>query len=209
MTADRIRVWLMIVFLALITLGSFWVWELMRRNAENKDANNATRTHPDYFVEDFNFIRLSKNGESSYRMSGKSLTHYPRDDEYKIIDPHIIGFDKNRNPINLRANSAVAQQQVRDEVSKEINDEIHLFGDVTFERQENGNVKPLHLLSPYLLFLPNKKIIKSDQEITITSIGTNIHAVGLLADYANDKFQLLSHVNINIDPQIKYAKKAN
>ena len=203
MTADRIRVWLMIVFLALITLGSFWVWELMRRNAENKDANSATRTFPDYYVNDFNFIRLSQNGESSYRMSGKSLTHYPRDDEYKIIDPHIIGFDKNKNPINLRANSAVAQQQVRNETTKEINDEIHLFGDVTFERDSNGETKPLHLISPYLLFMPNKKIIKSDQEITITTLGSKIHAVGLFADYANDHLQLLSHVNISIEPKQK------
>lgn len=209
MTADRVRIWLMIVILALVTLGSFWVWELMRRNAENKDANSSTRTFPDYYVENFNFIRLAENGESSYRMSGKSLTHYPRDDEYKIIDPHIIGFDKNRNPINLRANSAIAQQQVRDDVSKEINDEIHLFGDVSFEREANGKVKPLHLLSPYLLLMPNKKTIKSDQEVTITTEGSNIHAVGLFVDYANDQLQLLSHVNINIDPKLKYAKKAN
>lgn len=209
MTADRIRIWLMIVFLALITLGSFWVWELMRRNAENKDANSATRTFPDYYVNDFNFIRLAKNGESSYRMSGKSLTHYPSDDEYKIIDPHIIGFDKNKTPINIRANSAIAQQQVLDEVSKEINDEIHLFGDVTFEREANGEVKPLHLLSPYLLFMPNKKIIKSDQEITITTSGAKIHAVGLFADYTNDQLQLLSHVNIDIDPKPKFVKMAN
>lgn len=209
MTADRIRTWGMIVILGLVTLASFWAWELMRRNAEKDASDPSSRTNPDYYVNEFNFIRLSKLGESSYRVSGKNLIHYPRDDEYKITDPHITGFDKNKTPINLRANSATVQQKVLDAATKEMNDEIHLYGDVIFERKENettngkGQVKPLHLISPYLLFLPNKKLIKSNQEITITTTNSSIHAVGLLADYANDKLQLLSNVNINLEPKKK------
>ena len=82
MTADRIRVWLGVALLGLVMLGSFWIYEVMRRQSEDEAANAKNRSEPDYYVENFNFVRLSQSKQTNYRVTGEKLIHYPREDEF-------------------------------------------------------------------------------------------------------------------------------
>ncbi|MFX7870385.1 LPS export ABC transporter periplasmic protein LptC, partial [Acinetobacter baumannii] len=83
----------------------------VRHYAENDPNRTSTRSTPDYYVEKFNFIRLSNNGKANYHMTGDSLVHLPRNDDIEITHPQISSFDADRPPLHMRADTAIVSQK--------------------------------------------------------------------------------------------------
>ena len=200
MTADRIRAWLMVAILGLITLGSFWVWEVLRRNGEDNATTPSNRSAPDYYVEQFNFIRISKTGEANYRITGQRLVHQPREDQYEITEPRIIGIDQEKTPMKVRATRAVIQQKAPSPYSNTMEDQIQLYGDVQVERSSKIRAQNILLRTSYLLFLPDQDLMRSDAAVTLSTPHSEANAIGLIVDHAKGKIELLSKVHLSIEP---------
>lgn len=198
LTADRFRLWLMVALLAVIALGSFWVLEVIRRNNEEGNSRSAPRTAPDYYVENFNFVRLSNDGRTNYHILGKRMTHRPRSDDYEIEQPRINSFDDGQAPVTVIADRAVLEQKNSQSNPPKDSDEVQLFGNVSVERPDSPTSKQMRLESEYLLVLPNTNIMKTDKPVTITTARAEIHAVGMEANNATQEMQLLSKVRATI-----------
>ncbi|HTD04711.1 LPS export ABC transporter periplasmic protein LptC [Undibacterium sp.] len=194
LTADRFRLWLMVALLAVVALGSFWVLEVMRRNNEEGNSRSAPRTAPDYYVENFNFVRLSNDGKSNYHITGKRMTHRPRDDDYEIEQPRINSFDDDKTPVTVIADRAVIEQKNTPAHPAKDSDEVHLFGNVSVERPDSPTSKGMKLESEYLLLLPDINIMKTDKPVTLTSASAEIHAIGMEADNNTQEMKLLHKV---------------
>src|SRR3569833_2940493 len=89
-----------------LTLGSFWVLEVMRQ-AITDTTPAAPRNEPDYYVEKFNLVRMSKTGEAQYDITGKRLIHNPVDDTHAIDMPVVINMSPDRPPMTSRARRVV------------------------------------------------------------------------------------------------------
>lgn len=200
MNADRIRVWLLVTIMGLIMLGSFWVYEVMRRNAELAASSNQVRSAPDYFVEQFNFVRLSQSGKTNYRVTGDRLTHFPKEDEFEIIHPLIVSVDQEQTPMKIRADRAIIKQKVKEEGQAAAEDQIHMLGNVELERSRADQANYLAIKSTSLILFPDSEKMKTEAEVQLNTPRANMRAVGMLADNIEQKIRLLSRVKLEIEP---------
>ena len=198
LTADRFRIWLAIVLLAVVALGSFWMLQVMRRNDEVGNSRSSARSEPDYYVEQFDFIRLPNNGKVNYHITGKRLTHHPLNDNFEIEQPRINSFNADQTPLNIRAERAVIEQKTQEISPIREHDQIHLQGDVQVERPVSANASYMKLQSNYLLLLPDDDVMKTDQEVTLITTSSEIHATGLIADNRTQQLQLLNKVRARL-----------
>ncbi len=194
LTADRFRLWLGVILLATVALGSFWVLEVMRRNDVEGNTRSSARSEPDYYVEKFDFIRLPNNGKANYHIIGDRLTHHPLDDNYLIQQPRINSFDADKTPVNIRAERALIEQKTLALIPQREHDQIHLQGNVQVERPDTASAKRMTLKTEYLLLLPDQDLIKTDQPVNLISSNTEITATGMTANSSAQQLQLLSKV---------------
>lgn len=199
MNADRIRVWLLVTIMGLIMLGSFWVYEVMRRNAELAAASNKVRSAPDYFVEQFNFVRLSQSGNTNYRVTGEKLTHFPKEDEFEIIQPRIIGIDQEQTPMNIRADRAVIKQKVKEDGQAKPEDQILMLGNVLVERSATNKLAKLKLETETLTLFPDSERMKTDAPVIMTTANAVLNTLGLEANNTTQQITFPGRVNMVID----------
>lgn len=199
MTIDRFRIWLAVILLGITTMGTIWIMEVIRRHADDEQNRSSARSAPDYYVEKFNFIRLSNNGKANYHITGDSLVHLPRTDNIEIKHPEINSFDQDRPPLHLRADLAVVAQKSTLVTPKRDHDEVHLYDNVSMERPEGLSSQFVHVKSDYLLLLPDEDIVKTDKPISITTGKATSTATGMLANNSTQHLSLLSKVRIQLN----------
>ena len=200
MTADRIRVWLGVALLGLVMLGSFWIYEVMRRQSEDEAANAKNRSEPDYYVEHFNFVRLSQSKQTNYRVTGEKLIHFPLEDEFEIIQPRIVGIDQEKTPMTIRADRAIVKQKVQEKLQNKPEDQIHMHGNVLVERSKSDQGSYLKMATDSLILFPDSERMRTAEAITMTTPRANITAVGMEAENNRQNIRLLSKVQISIAP---------
>lgn len=208
LTVDRFRVWLAIAMLAVIALGSLWILEVMRRNADEGSERSAARNEPDYFVEKFSFIRLSNTGHANYHVTGARLSHLPRSDNIEIQSPQINSYAENQSPLFIHAGKAVIEQKSAVVFPARDHDQVHLYDQVSVERPQAPQADRLKLETEYLLLLPDQDLMKTDRALTLSGANIDITAVGMEANNATHQIQLLSqakgvfrHLNQHSQPR--------
>ena len=183
-TADRFRLLVLISLATVLALGSFWVLEVMRRGIDDT-LPAVTRSEPDYTVEKFSLVRISKTGQARYNIAGAKLTHYPQSDSYEIQQPLLKNFSAARPPMTLRAERAVADPG---------NNKIHLYDNVHMDRPVSSVSEHFHLTSEYLLLLPDDDVMQTDKAVDITFGTSRLTGVGMFANDATREFRLAGHV---------------
>lgn len=183
-TSDRFRLLVLIALATALALGSFWLFDVMRRSIDDT-LPAIVRTEPDYTVEKFSLVRLSKTGEARYNISGIKLTHFPQTDSYEIEQRLLKNFRAERPPLTLRAKRAVADPG---------NSKIQLYDDVQMDRPASPVSQQFHLTSEYLLVLPDDDVMQSDKAVDITLGTTHLTGVGMFANEATREFRLAGQV---------------
>jgi lipopolysaccharide export system protein LptC len=203
MTADRIRVWLGVALLALLMLGSFWAYEVMRRNSEDRANGSKVRSEPDYFVEDFNFVRLSQSGNTNYRVTGEKLTHFPQEDEFEILQPRIVSIDEDKTPMLIRADRAIVKQKVKESANAKPEDQIHMMDNVVIERAKSARTAAIIMETSSLILYPDSEKMKTDARVKMTTLRAMISAYGMEANNTDQKVHFLKNVHIEIENKIE------
>lgn len=198
MTADRIRIWLSVVLLGLVMLGGFWIYEVMRRNSEESASSSRVRTEPDYFVEHFNFVRISQSGNTNYRVTGQKLTHFPQEDEFEILQPRIVGIDQEKTPMNIRADRAIVKQKIQEKDGGLIEDQIHLMDNVEVHREASRLGVELQLTTEHLILFPDSERMRTEAAVTLTTPTALITAKGMEADNAHQSVRFLRDLRATI-----------
>jgi lipopolysaccharide export system protein LptC len=201
MTADRIRIWFLVALTGLVMLASFWVYEVMRRDGEKLAGSARDRSEPDYYVEHFNFVRLSQSGQTNYRITGNKLTHFPKEDEFEILQPRIVGIDQEKTPMNIRADLAIIKQKIQENSTSKAEDEIHLKGNVILERTKTAKNEPLQIETTSLILFPDSERMKTSEAVLMKKPGAKITAVGLEANNIKQTINFLSEFRMEIERQ--------
>ncbi len=181
----RIRFFMTLAPLVVLALASFWIYEVMRR-ATDTSVPNPARSEPDFYVEKFSFVKLSKTGAAQYHFSGERLTHNPQDGSYDIVQPIVRNVSNAQSPIVIKAERA--------RVSSD-NSEVHLYENVRMDRQKGQDADPLHVRTEYMLVLPDDDVMKTDKPVEITTESAKLTGTGMYANNATREFRLTSNVH--------------
>jgi lipopolysaccharide export system protein LptC len=188
--ANRFRLGMVVTLGAALALGSFWLLEVMRKQIED-GAPEQARQEPDYYVEKFNFVRMSIDGQAQYNISGKRLEHNPADDSHAIKLPIVNSLSVDRPPMTGHAERALVNSD---------NSKVHMYNNVHIERPATPNYEYFHLKSEYLLILPDDDIVKTDKPVQITLGASLLTGTGMVANNATRELHLSSNVHATYPP---------
>jgi lipopolysaccharide export system protein LptC len=188
--ANRFGLGVVIAIGAALALGSFWLLEVMRKQV-NDDNPDKPRVEPDYFVEKFNFVRMSVSGQAQYNISGKRLEHNPADDSHAIKLPIVNSLNAERPPMVARSQRALVNSD---------NSKVHMYDDVHIDRAATPTSDHFHLKSEYLLILPDDDIVKTDKPVEITLGNSRLTGTGMVANNATRELRLSSNVHATYPP---------
>ncbi len=188
--ANRFRLVVVLALGAAITLGSFWVLEVMRRGIVDT-MPDAPRSEPDFYVENFNYVKMSPSGEAQYSISGKRLIHNPQDDSYEVELPVVHSLSAKRPPMITQSKRAL----IEDGHSK-----VHMYDDVEIDRPATAEVEHFRLESEYLLILPDEDVMQSDKPVDMMLGTTKLKGTGMYADNAARELRLLNDVHATYQP---------
>jgi len=182
----------LLMLAVVLALGSFWLLEIMRKSG--KDAGpTAARVDPDYFVENFNFVRLSTTGEAQYNISGKRMVHNPVDDTHTVELPVINSLSHERPPMTARADRAWIEPD---------GSRVHMYDMVRIDRPKTPAATLFHMESDYLLVLPDEDIMRTDKPVRMTLGDSHLNGTGMVANNATGQVQLASRVQATLPPKI-------
>lgn len=181
----RFRLVAILAPLIALALGSFWLMEVMRRS-QNESGPHRERAEPDFFVEEFSFVKLGPSGRAQYHFAGARLTHNPQDDSYDIVQPVIHNVGNAQSPMTMRSKRA----HVNSDYSQvELHDNVHL------DRPGSPQREHLHITSEYILVLPDDDVMRSDKPVEITFGESTLTGTGMFVNNATREFRLMSNVH--------------
>jgi lipopolysaccharide export system protein LptC len=189
--ALRLRLTIIVVVLTALALGSFWVLQSVMYGNNDKAAARPDNK-PDYYVEQFSYVKMSETGQPRYDITGQRMVHYPADDSFEVTQPVVTSLDKAKAPMTLRSRRA----HIEDNNSK-----IHMYDDVHADRAAMGNAEDMHLKSDYLLLLPDDDIVKTDKPVVINMGQSVMTGTGMIINNATQEFQLLNDVRGTYQPR--------
>lgn len=170
---------------AALALLSFWALEMTRRSGEVTPAEKA-RNEPDYYVENFTYIKVAATGSAEYVITGRRMEHYPADNSHTIQQPLVKSYSADRPPMTIRAQRAKTNAD---------HSELHLYEQVRIDRPETRGTDNLSVESEYMLVLPNIDVVKSDHRVVMKLGDSTLIGTGLLADNARHQMTLESRVS--------------
>lgn len=191
-SANRFRLAVILALGAMLALGSFWILEVMRRGVTD-GVPNLPRSEPDYYVEKFNFVRMSQTGQAQYNISGKKLTHNPTDDSYAIQLPIVNSLSSDRPPMTARAEQAVVDHDYT---------KVHMHKNVQIDRPATAATEHFHLKSEYLLILPDDDVMQTDAPVEITLGTSRLTGTGMFANNATRELRLSNNVHARYQPPV-------
>lgn len=180
----------LLVSSAVLVLTSFWVLEVMRRSAPD-EVNQTKRIDPDYFVETFNFLRLSQAKGTRYNIAGSRLEHDPVENTHHVRLPVVNSQNDTRPPVKAWSQRAVVSAD---------NTTVHLHDDVHVDRPATAATQHMHVRSEYLLVLTDQDVVKTDRPVEITLGKSVLRGTGMVANNVTRQLQLSSAVHATFAP---------
>jgi lipopolysaccharide export system protein LptC len=185
-TVRRFRLAVVMALMIGLALGSFWILEVMRRTSGDY-VPKVARSEPDFYVEKFSYVKMSKAGTGRYHISGARLTHNPLDDSYDIELPVINNHgDGNGPPLTVRAERARVDSD---------NSKVHLYDNVKMDRPASPNSERLQVKSEYMLVLPDEDVVQTDKPVEINLGPSQLNGTGMFANNATRELRLSSNVH--------------
>lgn len=190
-SATRFRLVAILAPLIALTLASFWVVEVMRRSGGDIGGTRA-RTEPDFYVEKFNYVKMSSTGEAQYHVTGARLTHNPADDSYDVDTPVVRRMRAEGEPMTVTSQRAWINSD---------SSEIHLRENVHIDRPATPERERFQLQTEHLIVLPDDDVMKSEQPVKLSHGKSTLYGTGMYADNAAGKFWLHNDVHGTYQPR--------
>jgi lipopolysaccharide export system protein LptC len=181
----RIRTAMLLAVLIAAALGSFWVLQIMHTQ-NNAVQDQPLSRKPDYYVDNFVYVKMALDGTPRYSITGKRMEHFPINDSFTVDTPFIRSLDKTKPPMLLRSDRALIEDN---------NSKIHMRGHAFAERDPTARSQKLTVNSEYLLLLPDDDEVTSDQPVKIMLGESVLNGVGMVANNAKLTLDLHSRVN--------------
>lgn len=161
---------LSVALLGGLAVGSYW----FAQQARLSDVPARKPGHDvDYRAEGIALTRMDETGRAQYVIDAAKLIHYADDDSGELTQPRLVGAKVDRPEMRVRADLG---KTTRD------GEEVRLYGNVVLVRQPWKGAPELVARGPYMLALPDREILESDQPIDVVQGGSRVTANGMQYD---------------------------
>ena len=182
-----LRYWPIVPLIVVAVLARNWV-EDRPDSVVVEETINMQETQSDYYLEEFTTRKFDATGTLQYRVSGKSLLHFPEDGRSEITAPNVILL---REGIRWDITSA------KGEMLREP-DTFTLFGNVQIERA-GGENNSVSIRTESLSVSTHNNEVSTDQPIEVIASGWRMRSVGLQSKIDDDTLIFLSEVTGHYD----------
>ncbi|CAN7681515.1 LPS export ABC transporter periplasmic protein LptC [Pseudoduganella sp. LjRoot289] len=189
-TAQRWRLSITMVAGVFAACGSFWLVQLMSRSDEELMADKRLN-EPDYIIEQFSVVRMTKEGKPSYIVAGDKLVHRPIDDASEIDKPVVRNLSSGHPPLDMTARRARVDEG---------NSRVKLEGNVVIDRAAQGTGAAMHMTTEALTVYPDEDRMETDAPVQIMQGGTTATGTGMKANNATRQVQLRGRGTIVTPP---------
>jgi lipopolysaccharide export system protein LptC len=179
---DRWRAWVPALLLSLLAALTWWLDQKVQPVGPHDGGSSAD---PDFVAENFEAKRMNEDGSERYSVVAKKMEHYPVDNSAVLEEPRLTHFDPDKGPVSIRANSGVVSS----------NGETVDFRDaVQVRRAPFGGDPEMTLTTSFLHVIPDKDLVLTDREVTLTHGNSTLKSVGLEFNNKTRQLKLLSNV---------------
>ena len=193
---ERISVYLPVILMGLIALGTYW----LARNTPTlgPEQAKALATHdPDQFMRHFSVKSFDANGRLKTELRGAEARHYPDTDTTEIDQPKMRSINE-RGSITL-ANALRG-------VSNADGSEVQLIGDAVVVREAfkdaAGHVQPrMEIRSDYLHIYVNTERVTSNKPVEIVRADNRLTGDGFSFDNVTQVLEMQGRVRAQMQPR--------
>jgi lipopolysaccharide export system protein LptC len=172
----------------------------LERAVREDDSPSALRRHdPDYFVANFTTTTYNKDGAPESILSAKKMMHFPDDDSTDLTAPRVVQ-SKPREP-------RVIVTAERGTLSRS-GEEIFLYDNVELVREAAGERPEARMTTSFLHVVPDKDLVSTDREVTLTHGNSTVKSVGLEFNNKTRQLKLLSNVKGQLQTPQKDGRPA-
>lgn len=174
-TWDRISIYLPLILMGLLALGTYW----LARNTPSFAPTAAQRPpvhEPDYFMRGFSVRSFDAGGRMKSEIRGTEARHYPDTDTMEVDDPRIR---------SVNARGAVILASAKRAISNADGSQIQLIGDAVVTREAppvaNGRRDPrLEIRGEFLHVFVEEERVRSHKPVVLRR-GNDVFAGDSLA----------------------------
>ena len=193
---DRISIYLPIILMALIALGTYW----LARNtpiAAPAEPPRPVSHEPDYFMRRFSVKTFDAAGRLKTEVYGTEARHHPDTDTLEIDQPRIRAFDDRGQLTVATARLALSNGDAS---------EVQLFGNAVVTREAttgpDGKVQPrLQFRGEFLDAFLDAERVKSNKPVELIRGNDRFTADNLDFDNADQVLQLRGRVHGRLTPE--------
>lgn len=175
----------MFAALFFVTLGAltYWLWQYLE---DFEEGAAPVRPHePDYYIEDMVRNTLDETGALKNVLYADLVTHYPDDDSTELSQPRMEIYNGGNDPWYVIAESGWVSSG---------NEVVLLHGEVEIWRLNDAGERKFEVLTSELRVLPKEQYAETDNPATITSKTSLTKTIGMRANFAHDRLELLKQV---------------
>ena len=181
------RALLLVALLAVVAALSFW----FRVSYQRASAPPATAVRlPDYYLEGMERRELGSAGQLSSVLRAERLDHFNDDDSATLVRPSLEIYNDDGWSWLVQAESGW---------SNGTGTEVWLHGQVDIRHRDASGAVQLHVSTSELRVLPKEQYAETDRAATIREPRSVATGVGLHANLAENRVELLTQVTIQYD----------
>ncbi len=192
-TAHRWQLTLIMMVGIFVALGSFWLVQVVNQAGDSEQADRF-RNEPDYIIDRFSLVRMSKNGQPAYIVSGDKLTHHPADDSSDVVKPFVHGLPATDDlpPVNIHAETAHIDQG---------NTRVRLDGNVDVLRPATPKAQAMRMTTTTLTVFPDEERMETAAPVDLHLGASTAKGTGMHFNNATRQVQLGGRGTITMPPR--------
>lgn len=140
---------------------------------------------PDYYMTDFVLYVSDAQGRPAYRLQAERFAHLAADDTGELVKPEFTLQQPAGPPWVMRAADGWIGPQGA---------ELYLIGGVTMARTRSEDEPAIRITTEDLRVRPKDRVASTDLTVVATSGPHRLQGVGMFADLARERMQLLADV---------------
>lgn len=175
--------------LVVLALGSFWT--LSRLDLELFAPTGDEGHTPDLYMENFVTTKMNEHGAVYRRIEAEYMAHFPDTDTHEFQRPYMVMYRDDAPPWHVRSERGWLSAS---------GDVMLLLGKVHIWRNNTSGLKELDIKTEDLRVLPEREYGETDKPVLITTLTSQTRGVGMKANLAESRLELLSKVHTRHEP---------
>jgi len=188
---DRLALYLPLLVMALLAMGSWWLLRLMPAVWEG-GAEKPLRKDPDYHLAHFTTQAFDANGRRVREVGGESARHFPDTDELHIDNVYFSALNEAGVEVTGTARQGIASGD---------GERVTLIGAVHVVSPAHGTTPKMEFRSERLVAWIKTQKLRSDERVEIWRDRDKFDALGLDFDMKTGQYQLSGRVHGVLQPQ--------